>query len=126
MDETRQPSLSKTFSLVAFLSVVSKVIGLLRDIIVAAAYGTTILADAYNYAYLFTGNVLILFGGLGGPFHSATVTTLTPKRSDPNAGALVAQISFFTAIALTFVGITIFLFAPQIMHIVAGSYGNDE
>src|SRR5271155_6143741 len=104
MTESHQPSLSKTFSLVAFLSVVSKVIGLLRDIVVAAAYGTSILADAYNYAYLFTGNILILFGGLGGPFHSATVATLTPKRSDPEAGTLVSQICLFTAIALAVIG----------------------
>jgi len=122
----RTQSLSRTFSLVALLSVFSKVIGLARDVVVAAAYGTSVLADAYNYAYLFTGNILILFGGLGGPFHSATVTTLAPKRSSSDAGALVVQISFFTVIALAFVGIIIFLFAPQIMQIVAGNYGNDE
>ncbi len=122
----RQESLSKTFSLVALLSIFSKVIGLARDVIVAAAYGTSVLADAYNYAYLFTGNILILFGGLGGPFHSATVTTLAPKRSSSEAGALVLQISFFTAIALALVAVVIFLFAPQIMQIVAGHYGNDE
>src|ERR1700733_14155844 len=103
MTDHRQPSLSKTFSIVAFLSVVSKVIGLARDVVVAAAYGTSVLADAYNYAYLFTGNILILFGGLGGPFHSATVTTLAPKRSLPEAGALVVQLSFFTAIALALI-----------------------
>ncbi len=119
-------SLSRTFSLVALLSVFSKVIGLARDVVVAAAYGTSVLADAYNYAYLFTGNILILFGGLGGPFHSATVTTLSPKRSSPDAGALVVQISFFTAIALALVGLIIFFFAPQIMQIVAGNYGNDQ
>src|SRR5271170_1063453 len=105
---TEKPqSLSRTFSLVALLSVFSKVIGLVRDVVVAACYGTSVLADAYNYAYLFTGNILILFGGLGGPFHSATVTSLAPKRSSPDAGALVAQISFFTAIALAVVGILV-------------------
>ena len=119
-------SLSKTFSLVALLSVVSKVIGLLRDVVVAAAYGTSILADAYNYAYLFTGNILILFGGLGGPFHSATVATLAPKRSDPEAGSLVAQICLFTAVALTIIGAAIFFLAPWLMHLVAGNYGNCE
>ncbi len=122
----RPQSLSRTFSVVALLSVFSKVIGLVRDVVVAASYGTSVLADAYNYAYLFTGNILILFGGLGGPFHSATVTTLAPKRSSAEAGALVAQISIFTTIALAFAGILVFLFAPQIMQIVAGNYGNDE
>jgi putative peptidoglycan lipid II flippase len=122
----KPPSLSKTFSLVALLSILSKVIGLIRDVVVAAAYGTSVLADAYNYAYLFTGNILILFGGLGGPFHSAIVTTLAPKRSSPDAGALVVQISFFTVLALILVGILVFIFAPQIMLVVAGNYGNDE
>jgi putative peptidoglycan lipid II flippase len=126
MIKNQQPSLSKTFSLVALLSVVSKVIGLLRDIVVAAAYGTSILADAYNYAYLFTGNILILFGGLGGPFHSATVTTLTPKRNEPEAGTLVAQICLFTAIALTVIGAAMFFLAPSLMHLVAGNYGSCE
>lgn len=126
MTQIQQPSLSKTFSVVALLSVVSKVIGLVRDIVVAAAYGTSILADAYNYAYLFTGNILILFGGLGGPFHSATVTTLTPKRSDPEAGLLVTQICLFTALTLTVAGLAMFLLAPSLMHVVAGNYGSSE
>lgn len=124
MTEKQPPSLSKTFSLVAILSVLSKVMGLARDVLVASAYGTTILADAYNYAYLFTGNVLILFGGLGGPFHSATVSTLAPKRSSPDAGALIAQVSFYTAIVLAIAGIAMFCLSPWLMHLVAGDYGN--
>ncbi len=124
MTENRPHSLSKTFSVVAILSVLSKVIGLARDVVVAAAYGTSILADAYNYAYLFTGNILILFGGLGGPFHSATVSTLAPKRSSPEAGALVTQMSFYTAIVLSIAAIAMFFLSPWVMHLVAGDYGN--
>jgi putative peptidoglycan lipid II flippase len=104
---------------------VSKVAGLLRDVIVARAYGTSFLADSYNYAYLFTGNILILFGGLGGPFHSATVTTLEPKKNNEQAGTLLAQILFFTAVVLSFVTIAIYFLAPYIVHIVAGGYHCD-
>ena len=124
MPSSKKPSLSKTFSIVALLTVVSKVVGLLRDVIIAAAYGTTYLADAYNYAYLFTGNVLVLFGGLGGPFHSATVTTLTPVKEQEQAGALMAQVLWATALFLSVATILMFAFAPYIVHIVAGSYGN--
>src|SRR5271154_1826587 len=110
----RQHSLSKTFSLVALLSILSKVIGLIRDVVVARAYGTSFLADSYNYAYLFTGNILILFGGLGGPFHSATVTTLEPKKDNGQAGTLMTQILLFTAIILSFVTLIIYMIAPYI------------
>src|SRR5271163_3650575 len=96
----KRPSMGRTFGVVALLSVISKIVGLARDIVVASAYGTSVLADAYNYAYLFTGNVLILFGGLGGPFHSATVTTLTPRKHAKNAGMLLSQIILCTAVLL--------------------------
>jgi putative peptidoglycan lipid II flippase len=121
----RSPSLGKTFSVVALLSIVSKVAGLIRDIVVAQAYGTSFLADSYNYAYLFTGNILVLFGGLGGPFHSATVTTLSPKKDSAQAGTLMTQILFLTAIMLSFVTVMVFLLAPYIVQIVAGGYNCD-
>lgn len=70
-----KPGLGKVFGLVAILTVLSKFAGLARDILVLQAFGTSTVADAYNYAYVLTGNILILFGGLGGPFHSSTVAS---------------------------------------------------
>lgn len=117
-----QPSLGKTFGVVAILTVLSKVVGLVRDIVVAHAYGTGIVADAYNYAYLFTGNILILFGGLGGPFHSATVAILTPRKDDENAGKLILQVFVFTLVALLIISAIAFAFAPFIANAMASSY----
>lgn len=126
MSSKSRPSLGKTFSVVALLTVISKIIGLLRDVVVAAAYGTTYLADSYNYAYLFTGNILILFGGLGGPFHSATVTTLTPRKQQPDAGLLMTQILVLTAIVLSVITITMYLVAPYLVQLVGSGYGHSE
>src|SRR5271156_3506038 len=117
----RPQSLSRTFSLVALLSVFSKVIGLARDVVVARAYGTSVLADAYNFAYLFTGNILILFGGLGGPFHSATVAVLTPSKDKKEAGALILQVSIITSIILSILMILVCILAPWIMHSIASN-----
>ncbi len=71
-------SIAKTSSLIAL----SKVLGFVRDLILAAYFGTSRAADAFNFAYLFTGNIFILLGGLNGPFHSATVTTLGRIAAD--------------------------------------------
>ncbi len=68
----------KVASLVAILTIVSKVLGLVRDLVIAHYFGTTMQADAFNLAYLFTGNFFIILGGIGGPFYSAVVATL-PK-----------------------------------------------
>jgi putative peptidoglycan lipid II flippase len=117
-------SLGKTFGLVALLTVVSKFAGLARDIVVAQAYGTSLLSDAYNYAYLLTGNILILFGGLGGPFHSATVAILTPRKNNENSGTLISQITLATSAVLLTIAIITFIFAPNLVSILASSYGS--
>lgn len=116
------PSLGKTFGIVAILTVLSKVIGLVRDIVVAHAYGTSIVADAYNYAYLFTGNILILFGGLGGPFHSATVAILTPKKDNENAGKLILQVFIFTLFGLAAISVLAYFLAPVVATAMANGY----
>jgi putative peptidoglycan lipid II flippase len=126
MVSENRPSLGRTFSIVALLSVVSKIIGLIRDIFVASFYGAGVLSDAYNYAYLFTGNVLILFGGLGGPFHSATVTTLTPRRLAQSAGALVTQIVLVTAAVLSVLMVGVCFAAPFLVHLIAGGYSPEH
>jgi putative peptidoglycan lipid II flippase len=84
-----------------------------------------VLSDAYNYAYLFTGNILILFGGLGGPFHSATVTTLTPRRSAQTAGTLLTQIIVITACVLSALMMAVYLLAPILVPLIASGYNPD-
>ena len=115
-------SIGKTFGVVAILTILSKVIGLVRDIVVAHAFGTGIVADAYNYAYQFTGNVLILFGGLGGPFHSSTVAVLGGKKDDENAGRLVTQVFAVTFVALTIISVVAYLVAPYVADFMASNY----
>lgn len=118
----QRPSIAKTFSVVALLTVLSKLVGLLRDIIVAREYGTSIIADAYNYAYLFTGNILILFGGLGGPFHSSTVSIVNPQKDNRDSGILVCQILALTVVALAAVTVLAYLIAPLGVHLMASQY----
>lgn len=117
-----QPSMGKTFGIVAILTVLSKVVGLLRDIVFAHYYGTSIVADAYNYAYLFTGNILILFGGLGGPFHSSTVAILTPRKDDDNAGRLITQVLVFTFFALLLISVAALILSPFAADLMATWY----
>lgn len=119
-------SMGKTFSVVAVLTVLSKVAGLVRDQVVAYAYGAGVLADAYNYAYMFTGNILILFGGLGGPFHSATVSVLTPRKEEPRSGVLIAQVMLLTGIILSVVSCILFFAAPLLVQLIAGDYSAND
>lgn len=68
----------KAATLIALLTILSKILGLIRDLIIAHYFGTSIQADAFNLAYMFTGNFFIILGCVGGPFYSSIVATL-PK-----------------------------------------------
>lgn len=115
----KKQSLGKTFGIVAVLTVLSKCAGLIRDIVVLQAFGTNYLSDAFNNATLFTGNILILFGGLGGPFHSSAVAVLTPKKDDPDSGRMMVQIFLATLIFLILPSVAIYFFAPALIKFIA-------
>lgn len=121
-----KPGLGRIFGLVAILTVLSKIAGLFRDIVVLQAFGTSVVADAYNYAYLLTGNILVLFGGLGGPFHSATVAILTPRKDEGNTGRLATQIFLITLAFLSAIMIIGWFLAPTLMCVVAPAAGHTE
>lgn len=114
--------IGKTFGIVAILTVLSKVVGLARDMVVASCYGTGIVADAYNYAYMFTGNIFILFGGLGGPFHSSTVTVLGSRKDQPQSGTMMAQVFVYTFLALTGISLAVAAIAPFVVAFMASHY----
>jgi putative peptidoglycan lipid II flippase len=115
-------NVESTFGLVALLTIVSKIVGFARDVIVLQIFGTTAVADAYNYALLFTGNILILFGGLGGPFHSATVAVLSKDRDKVEAGALITQVIAVTLVLLSIVAFILFWQAPHIVQWIGKDY----
>ena len=48
-------------------TLLSKVGGLVRQLVIAAAFGVGAAYDAYNYAYVLPGFLLILLGGSTAP-----------------------------------------------------------
>jgi hypothetical protein len=92
----QREGLAKTFGLVAILNLLSKALGLVRDIVVLQVFGTSLITDAYFYAYQFTGNILVLFGGVGGPFHSAGVAILSSQPESQDKRKLVGQLMTLT------------------------------
>ena len=117
-------SILKAAWLIALVTVLSKVIGFLRDVVTAKYYGTTWQSDAYFYAYQIPSFAIILLGGVGGPLHSATVAVFSKLIPDLNERPsefvnklyntfLCLSVLFFTAL-----GVLFFVFAPQVMAII--------
>ena len=91
-----------------FGTFLSKFIGFIRQVFIAGAYGIGIAYDAYNYAYIIPGFLIIIIGGINGPLHNALVAVLTPLRTK-EAAVILNQVSLKITFILLLIGCLIFL-----------------
>lgn len=117
---SEQPSrsLANIASIVAIATLISKVFGLVREQVIAAAFGVGPVINAYAYAYVIPGFLLILLGGINGPFHSALISVLA-KRQQSEAAPLVEAVTTLVSLILLFVAVLIFVFAGTCIDLLA-------
>ncbi|MEQ8961662.1 MAG: lipid II flippase MurJ, partial [Coleofasciculus sp. C2-GNP5-27] len=120
MSDKSKPSrsLAGIASIVAIATLISKIFGLVREQAIAAAFGVGPVVNAYAYAYVIPGFLLILLGGINGPFHSALVSVLA-KRDKSEAAPLVETVTTLVSGILLLVTIILILFAPTFIDILA-------
>ncbi|KYC35241.1 murein biosynthesis protein MurJ [Scytonema hofmannii PCC 7110] len=111
-------SIAGIAGIVAAGTLISKVVGLVRQQVIAAAFGLGVVADAYQYAYVIPGFLLILLGGINGPFHSAIVSVLA-KRNKEEAAPLVETITTIVGAVLLVLTIILVLFSGNLIDLVA-------
>lgn len=127
----KEPTLLKAAWMIAVVTIISKLIGFVRDIIIANYYGASLVSDAYYYAYQIPSLSLILLGGVGGPFHSATVaifSKLIPSLNEKPAQEVNKLYStFMTSTIIFFLALSVlmFIFPRQIMGLIISS-GSSE
>jgi len=115
--------------LIAVITIVSKVVGFGRDVVIAQAYGASLASDAYFYAYQVPALALILLGGVSGPFHTVTVSIFSKSdiEGKPSREAERALNTFLniTGVVFTLLTILIYFFSePVAKAITAG--GNSQ
>ena len=102
-----------------------------RDVVIANFYGATVVSDAYFYAYQIPALAMILLGGVGGPFHSATVAVFTKLIDDEKLKAneflnkLFNTFTTSTFFVFLILAILVFIFSDEIMKIII-LHGSDE
>lgn len=123
----KETSLLKAAWLIAFVTIISKFVGFLRDICIANYFGAGLVSDAYFYAYQIPSLAIILMGGVGGPFHSATVSVFA-KLVNPDDKMPPEKVNklFNTFLTVSFIifailAILVFIFAQPILNIIIHS-----
>ncbi|MEM6449713.1 MAG: murein biosynthesis integral membrane protein MurJ [Cyanobacteria bacterium P01_D01_bin.105] len=114
-------SLANIAGIVAAATLLSKVFGLLRETAIAAAFGTGPVTDAYGISYVIPGFLLILLGGINGPFHSAIVSAVS-KRKKEDIAPIVETVTTVVGIGLVIVSIAMFIFAGPIIDLLGRGF----
>lgn len=123
------PNVLKAAWLIALVTIASKFMGFARDMVVANFYGATLVSDAYFYALQIPSLAIIILGGVGGPFHSATVAVFSKLLpgfdSKPTEEVNKLYNTFLTATFMFFAVFAVlgYFFADKIMGVIisAGS-----
>ncbi|MEG3439333.1 murein biosynthesis integral membrane protein MurJ [Pannus brasiliensis CCIBt3594] len=111
-------SLANIAGIVAAATLISKIFGLFREQVIAAAYGVGPVVNAYAYAYVIPGFLLILLGGINGPFHSALISVLA-KRDKSEAAPIVETVTTLTTVFLGFLTVILIAFAGNFIDLLA-------
>ncbi|MGK7888342.1 MAG: murein biosynthesis integral membrane protein MurJ [Leptolyngbyaceae cyanobacterium] len=114
---TTRRSLANIAGIVAIATFISKFFGLFRQLAIAATFGVGPAANAYTYAYVVPGFLLILLGGINGPFHSAMVSALA-KRDKEDTAPLVETMTTLVGAVLLVVTVILVAIAPVIINLV--------
>ena len=116
--------IARAAGLITIAYIISNLSGLLRQILVANAFGTSDAMEAFNAANRISETLfnLVAGGALGSAF-IPTFTSLLTKDKREKAWKLASSIINLALIILTLVGILAAIFAPQVVrYLLAPGY----
>ncbi|MBR2069383.1 MAG: murein biosynthesis integral membrane protein MurJ [Candidatus Gastranaerophilales bacterium] len=124
VNNNQSPNLLKSAGLIMIVILLSKLMGFLRDVIVAKYYGASLVSDAYFYAYQIPALAIVILGGMGGPFHSATVSVFSKIIKnfnilpEKNTKRLFNTYETFSLLVFGSLALICFFFPNQVMKII--------
>ena len=103
---------------ISFATSLSKVAGFIRQIVIAAAFGIGMTYDAFNYAYIIPGFLLIIIGGINGPLHNAVVAVITPLNKK-DSGIVLTKVSIKLTFLFLILGLIVFFSSDFLINLIA-------
>lgn len=123
---TENKGITKAAGIIGLATLLSRMLGLVRDIVIANSFGAKAAADAFYVAYRIPNFLRELFaeGSMSAGFIPVFTEYLTNKSKTEarNLARAVFTILFLSLTALTLSGI---LFAPLIVHVLAPGFLSD-
>jgi putative peptidoglycan lipid II flippase len=114
-----QKSLVSIARVVAIATLLSKVVGLIRQVIVSAAFGLGTVTTAYSYAQVVPFFFFVLLGGINGPFHSSVTSVLSRQKDRDKIAPVIESVTTIVGLILIAFSVLLIIFASQFIDIFA-------
>ncbi|KAL3526376.1 hypothetical protein ACH5RR_011032 [Cinchona calisaya] len=108
----------KNATLIGLATIASKILGLLREIVMASSFGIGPVATAFKYAAVLPGFAASLLGGVNGPIHITMATILSKLPEDRQRKLFQHTNTILFVVGITVAAI-VFVFAELILHVYA-------
>ncbi|KAL3698428.1 hypothetical protein R1sor_012504 [Riccia sorocarpa] len=105
-------------ALIGSATVISKILGLVRETVLAAVFGVGPVVNAYSYASIIPAFFLALLGGINGPFHSAVAASLS-KRPRKEWRVLIQTVTAVTVVVCGALSFAIAYYAAPLLDAFA-------
>ncbi len=122
----KNQSILATTAVVAFMTLCFKLLGFVKQAVVAYYFGTTFETDIYNLAFTFVGTMVsALVRAISISMVSIYTHTLVQKGREAASKLICACLEFMLPIA-PFILLIVYILTPIIAKILAPSYSPDE
>ncbi len=125
--ERSSDSITRSALLIAMMGLVSRLLGLVRDRVLAAKYGAGDVLDAYYAAFKIPDLIygLIVLGALSAAF-IPVFTSLISRKKKKEALELVRTMLSVGIVILVSVSVILFFFAPQLVSLITFGYDQEK
>ena len=110
---------------ISFATSLSKLAGFIRQIFIAAAFGIGITYDAFNYAYILPGFLLVIVGGINGPLHNAVVAVITPLNKR-DSGIVLSKVSIKLTLLFLVIGLVVFFNSSFLIDLIGPNLSTES
>ncbi|XP_055806558.1 uncharacterized protein LOC129875146 [Solanum dulcamara] len=110
--------LFKNVTWIGVATITSKILGLLREIVIASAFGIGPVVTAFRYASVLPGFAASVLGGVNGPIHITMTATLS-KLPEDRQKKLFKHANILMILVGGLIAALVFIFSESIIHIYA-------
>ena len=119
---TEKSTLVKAAGLILAISIIGRLLGFVREQVIAAEFGTTMATDAYLMAFTIPNLIYVILGGALATAFIPVFTSTNINQGREEASRLASYIANLAALVMSIIAVLGILSAPILVSLIAPGF----